>query len=334
LIDIINDTVNIHLSQVPSFRIKHAIERGNLKRVLMTMFAGIGDQVCAEPTLRYAVRCRDRGEIDHLGFASSAPSLYSHLKFDEVITTQYDVNQWFIMDTIPRVQGLSYEHISHGLTNCVDASSLYAFRMQLPTEDREIRITPTRPIEVIAELFKWKTILVHAGKHWPSKTFPKKWWNDVLFEIRKRGIKPILIGSNVDGNRTTVNVDNTGCIDLRGKTDLGELAWVCQRATVLLSNDSAPIHFAASEDPGDRENTGLTWIHTLATCKHFDYISHFRKGQWQFREVNYSLGGVWDILGFLPNKESDVRVDNTDSKLVESWLPDPKEYAEAALGRL
>ncbi len=335
-IDIMHDNVQFPVHQIPKYKLLHARDHGNLKRVLLHTFAGIGDQVCAEPTLRYAIKCRDNGKIEKVALASSMSELFAHLKFDEVFSRgqQYDLKEWYQFQTVPMDIGLQMEFISHGLTNCVDASSLYAFRMQLPTKDRELVISSRNPGGSIEKLFDEPTIVVHAGRHWSTKTFPKWWWDAVLSEIISAGIKPILIGANVDGNRKTVEVETRGCVDLRDKTMLAELAWVCQRATVVLTNDSSPLHFAASTDPLDYGNTGNAWIGYLATCKHADYITHFRKNIWQWREVDFSKGGVWDIFDFIPNKVEDTRIDLVDDVTLESWLPPPKEYAEWAISKI
>jgi hypothetical protein len=298
------------------------------------MFAGIGDQVCAEPTLRYVYNCKLKGEIEKIALASSVPDLYSHIKFDEVFTESFNMDEWLVCNTIPDIQGLAYEHISHGLTNCVDASTLYALRMTLPSKEKEIFITGKEPIDMVSDLFLKPRIVIHAGKHWPSKTFPKWWWDAVIDGITSLGHRPILVGANVDGNRTTVDVDAKKCFDLRGKTDIRELAWICQRARVVLTNDSSPLHMAASTDPRDKEKTGRAWIGTLATCKHFDYITHWRKNEWQWREKDFSKGWIGDYLGFLPNKTESVNVDKVENELLESWLPDPKEVSQWAISKL
>ena len=101
-----------------------------------------------------------------------------------------------------------------------------------------------------------------------------------------------------------------------------------------MTNDSAPLHLAASTDPNDYDGTGNAWILLIATCKHHDYITHFRKGVWQWREIPCNKGGIWDITGFIPNKTKDVVINEVDPKVLESWLPAPKEYARMALEKL
>lgn len=333
-IDIINDKVQFDISQVPRYRLIHARDYGNLRRIVLHLSGGIGDQICAEPTLRYAIKVRDQGGLDKVSLATSMPELFSHLKFDQVFSggESYDLKEWYQFRVYPQDIGLQMEFISHGITNCVDALSLYAFRMQLPNKDKELLITPRNPRGALEKLIMDnETIIIHPGKHWPSKTFPKWWWDKVINTIADAGIKPILIGANTDGNRSTVDVDAERCHDLRNKTMLAELAWICQRATVVLTNDSSPLHFAASADPNEIKNTGNAWIGYLATCKHADFITHWRKGQFAWREVNFSNGGVWDKFDFITNKMEDTRIDSCTDEEMISWLPDPVKYAEWAI---
>ena len=106
-------------------------------------------------------------------------------------------------------------------------------------------------------------------------TFPKAFWDKVINRLCDRGLTPILIGADADDNRSTVDVDASRCLDLRNKLSLTESVWFLQNATVLLTNDSSPLHMAASGD---------AWIGYIATCKHPDMITHWRRGRWQWRE--------------------------------------------------
>jgi hypothetical protein len=87
---------------------------------------------------------------------------------------------------------------------------------------------------------------------------------------------------------------------------------------------------AASYNPNDSA-TRKNWIGFIATCKHPDLITHWRNGQFAWREVNFGQGGMWDIVDDLPNKKEDVLVDKVDQKMLESWLPDPIVFANWAI---
>lgn len=311
---------------IPRYRTSRAVQRGVEKNLLFRTWGGIGDQICAEPTLRYAFKtfkdCR-------ISLASERPELFSHLPFKDVYnlnTEQFDASKYFVFETIVPPAHIVSQYVSHCLTNCVDFPSLCALRSQLPNADKEIVLKPVLPIESSIANFDHKnTVCIHAGKHWPSKTFPKDWWDAVLSGLVENGIKPVLIGADTDDNRGTVDVNPKGCIDMRNKLSILESIYLLQQTPVLLTNDSSPLHMAASGD---------AWIGYIATCKHPDYITHWRHGEWQWREVNLGKGGMWDLMDNCPNKKDGVTVEFVDEATLRSWLPEPKEVVEWTMKKL
>lgn len=311
--------------QLPVFRADNAIRAGVEKNLVFRTWGGIGDQICSEPTLRYALKMFKGCDIS---LASELPELFKHLQFKRAFDLKEELpnyNKYLVFETItsPDESNLVWQFFSHLLVNCVDFPSMCALRQQLPNADKEIKLVGTQPWGIdLTEVING--IAIHPGRHWQTKTFPKEWWNRVLASIKVRGRTPVLIGGTADDNRGTVDVDATGCVDLRNKLTLPESIWVCQNVKVLLTNDSAPLHMAASGD---------AWIGYIATCKHPDFITHWRKGQFQWREVNFGKGGIWDHVDYCPNKKQTVEVERVEQKLLESWLPSPVDYATWAVER-
>ncbi len=320
--------------QIPSFRTSLAVERGVEKNLLLRTWGGLGDQICAEPTLRYAIKNFPTCDIS---LASEAPQLFEHLNFKKVYNLKKEkpnYDEYFLFDTIVPPAFLTWEFFSHCITNCVDFPSLCAFRCQLPIAEKEIVLKPVASEQVQKLLPAGsKAVVIHAGRHWPSKTFPKDWWDEIIAGLIADRVHPILIGADTDDNRGTVDVDTSGCIDLRNVLSITESIWLVQRAAVLLTNDSSPLHMAASRNPDDPA-TGNTHIGYVATCKHPDYITHWRRGQWNFRETNLGLGGMWDLMDHCPNKENEITVDKIDADTLRSWLPSPGSVVDWTRARL
>lgn len=322
-----NGTVTVPLNHIPLFKTQVAIDRQVERKILFRTWGGLGDQICAEPTIRYAI---EKFKDCEIYLASEQPELFSHLKFKRV----FDLNEetpnytrYFLFDTItpPDETNMVWQFFSHMLTNCVDFPSLCALRLQLPVSDRIIQLHPEQPALIHAADIRGG-VVVHPGKHWQSKTFPKEFWDRVLAGLKCRGIKPILIGGDADDNRGTVDVDATGCLDLRNKLSVMGSTWICQQAAVILTNDSVPLHMAAS---------GNAWIGYIATCKHPDMITHWRLNEmrcpeFQWREVNFGKGGIWDIIDYCPNKKQKVEAEFVDPELLLSWLPNPVDMAQWA----
>lgn len=310
---------------LPIFKTQIAIDAGVEKRLLFKTWGGIGDQICAEPTLRYALKMFKGCEFY---LASEAPELFRHLEFKKVFDLREEIpnyKRFLCFETItpPDNTNMVWQFFSHMLVNCVDFPSMCALRQQLPIADKEIQLHPDAPALFYKMDVREVTngVVIHPGKHWPSKTFPKAFWDRVIAGLKVRGIKPILIGADTDDNRGTVDVDANGCIDLRNKLSIMDSVWVCQKAKVLLTNDSAPLHMAAS---------GQAWTGYIATCKHPDMITHWRNGEWQWREKNFGKGGVWDLVDYCPNKAQEITAEFVPQDILESWLPSPIEMAQWA----
>lgn len=314
------DKVVIPAMLIPGFRSTLAIQNGVQYKLLFKTWGGIGDQICAEPTLRHAINNYKKCEIY---LASDMPELYSHLKFKKVFDLRKGekpvLENFFVLETIttPDDTNMVWQFFSHLLTNCVDFPSLCALRCQLPIGEKEVQLPD---VGYSPDFDITNAIAIHAGKHWQSKTFPKNWWDRVISGLVSKDLKPVLIGANADDNRGTIDVDTNGCIDLRDKLSVLETISLLKKSKVLLTNDSSPLHMAVDSD---------CWIGYVATCKHPDHLTHWRKGQWGWRMKNLGKGGIWEILDYCPNKKDTLEVEFVGDDLLK-WLPEPEEMVEWA----
>lgn len=65
------------LSEIPGIKTSQAVERGVEKNLIFKTWGGLGDQICAEPTLRFALKTFKGCDIS---LASEHPELFAHLK--------------------------------------------------------------------------------------------------------------------------------------------------------------------------------------------------------------------------------------------------------------
>lgn len=307
---------------IPSFRTKMNEDRGNLNRFLIGTFGGLGDVVCAEPAIRYALETFKGIEIS---LCTHYPQLFEHLKFKDVFDlSKKQMPNWqkyFVFKTIYEETHLQWEFINHMHCNSVNYSAINMWRGELPLSYREIVLKPKFSPQIADKVdFSKPFCVVHPGRHWQVKTFPLEWWNAVLYHLLSYGITPVLIGKDVDSATGTVNVDANHCIDLRNKTSMNDLVWLCQQTKVLISNDSSPIHIAASGD---------AWIGFVSTLKKGDYLKHFRHGEYGWRTKDFGLGGVWDLFpnSMAGNHTETLCCEEVDPEVLLSWLPEPKEIA-------
>lgn len=327
-----NDKLQMEAMLLPGFRRSISLQNATFKNILIRALGGLGDQVCAEPTLRYALETFKGWDVSLL---TRNPQLFEHLKFKKVYNLSKGElavwNDYNIFDTLVTHEHLPWEFICHVYINCVDFASLSAFRCQIPIKYKEIQLLPKSEAYVtvdtiISEELKNKEwVVIHPGKHWPSKTFPKWWWDRVLAYLVKNKVTPIIIGGHQPAMGTalevgTVNIDPTGCIDLRCKLDLMESVALLKRSKVLLTNDSCALHMAAATN---------AWIGYVTLAKHPEHLTHYRHGEFGWRQENLSRGGLWEVSNVI---EGVTIVDIGDENM-KKWLPKPESFALWGLSR-
>lgn len=322
-----DDMFKLPAHQVPSWRVGYAHQLGAANNILLTTWGGIGDQICAEPTLRFALEHFKDCDIT---LASHIPEVFGHLKFKDVFDLRKErpiADDYLIFQTNSEASqwNLTYQFMCHNVIQCVDFASLCALRCHLPTAAKEIKLTPPRPLDgrPIMQKFAYHhgpLVAVHAGRHWQSKTFPKWWWDRVIDSLIEHGLTPVLIGKDGTGDESgqgVVATKSEGCIDLRNQTTLLETIWLLQNVPVVICNDSSPLHIAVS---------GKAFIGFVASAKHQDFISHWRQGQWKWRMEHFNKGGMWDLMSFCPNAKDELVLDKVDEATLLSWLPVPEVF--------
>jgi len=316
------DVVQVPAHMVPAFNVWKAFEEGKSRRFLINTWGGLGDQICAEPAIRWATKNFPKCEIS---ISSRTPSIFSHLKFHEVFDTRDEKsfpkwNDFLVFQTIVEPEHILWQFASHMLTHCVDFPALSMWRMTLPIAEKEIVLPDFEMTEQIRSALseRERTIVFHPGRHWPSKTFPKTWWDSQIKAFQARGFKVCLIGAHVDENVGYVDVDATDCIDLRDRLSIPEFVSLLKNCAYLFSNDSSPIHAAAAGD---------AFIGFVASVKHPDYIKHWRKGQWAWKTKNFERDGAWNHVDQNPAQKDEIKIESLPPGLMDALLPNPEEVA-------
>lgn len=90
-----------------------------------------------------------------------------------------------------------------------------------------------------------KIILVAPGSKWFTKRWPLEYFNELLKKLaRKSEYRVILIGGHEESMLNMYTDKNI--INLMGKTSLLDVAELCRRSNVIVTNDSSPIHIASA----------------------------------------------------------------------------------------
>ena len=327
-------TMEMPALNIPSFKNLLAIERGVEKNLLVQTNGGVGDVVCAEPAIRFAL---DTYKNSNVSILTRYPELFSHLerhiRFKKIYkdcdegAEKVDASQHLIFKSLRDPDDFYSEFVNHLNTQCVDYASLIMWRCQMSPEQRQIKLLPSVDDYCFADntLNRATDIVIHPGRGWASKTFPKHWWDEVINTITAQGYRPVLIGADLFHNRGTVDVTTDGCLDLRNKLTLMGTAAVLHSVNVVLTNDSSPLHIAAS---------GNAWIGFCSTIKEGWTITHWREGQFGYKMKDFATGGMYQHLNLCPNNPKGQLIDNVDPNLLESWLPVPNEFANWAVNKV
>ena len=112
-----------------------------------------------------------------------------------------------------------------------------------------------RAVELVAD-GKW--VAMAPGSIWATKRWPEERWSELLSLLTAAGHRCILLGSLEDQELCKRIVESATLenkrssvpplpiLDLSGQTTLRESAAVLERAAVMVSNDSAPMHLGVS----------------------------------------------------------------------------------------
>lgn len=330
---------------MPHERLRRAQILKAEKNILIVTWGGIGDQICAEPVIRFAID-NFKKDGNRVSIATEIPELFYHLEPYELFDTKNGhrpiPDDYLIFNTIPQQNGMNIldQFLTHMHSHCVNYPAISVLGGELPISDRNVVLKPEMPgpgilHDIVNE--KQKYVAIHAGRHWPSKTFPVQWWNKLIEMLVSEGLTPVLLGKQVAESEGYVETISDGCIDLRDKTTLSECIWLLQRMCVLLSNDSSPIHMAA---------TGNAFIGLVASVKRPDFIMHYRwtgglncddswviKGkhlEFAWRTKDFSKGGLWEKSSLCRNRYEDLNLDECDPNFIPSILPDQKLMVDYA----
>lgn len=249
------------------------------RNILISISAGMGDQLCSEPAIRYTQKI----------YPDANFYLVTHFKrlFEHLELPTYDYEEWKGMSdavltlyTCPDDENSEHK-LSHVLFHPTDFASMSMIKRAIPHNDKTIKLkVDVEDVHNMFELIKdkigdnRKMIVIHPGKWWDSKTFPKTWWQDIVNKLSEKFFV-CLIGKTIDDKQGYVDIDcPKNGYDFRDKTSLGEMIAIISMGHILLTNDSSPIHIAGAFD---------NWIVVIPTCKHPDHILPYRNGTQNYK---------------------------------------------------
>jgi hypothetical protein len=321
LSEIVQSDLDVWKKSAPEYKFK--------KNIKIIVEGGLGDEIAAIPTARYVINNLYKG--DNIIIVCHTPYVFSHLNVP--VYRHHDIIKdginYHPLRTLQNPDTPIWSHISHTLTNATDYASISALRMQLPLSEKQITLPANEKARdnVLGILKKFnanldKLIVVHPGKGWKTKTFPKHIWDGYIQEIQKQipDSSIVIIGKTISKEQGFVDVDNDKCIDLRDKIELPELIELIRLCKVLLTNDSSPVHIAGDSD---------CWLVTIATCKHPEYIFPYRNQTIKYKTLSLERNFMYYDYERRPTAVEGSTINNcTDERLLEC-LPDKNDLAHS-----
>ena len=291
------------------------------RNILISVTAGMGDQLCAEPAIRYTEKVYPDANIF---VVSHFTRLFEHLDMPV-----FDYDQWKGMQdavltlyTCPDDEQAEHK-LSHVLFHPTDFATMSMIKRTIPNKDKTIKLKlDVDDVATVIDMLKdkphdKKLVLIHPGKWWPSKTFPVDWWQKVIDGLSEKLCVGI-VGKTIDDKQGYLPVKcPANGYDFRDITSLGELMALISLSKVLVTNDSSPLHIAGAFD---------NWIVVMPTCKHEDHILPFRNGT-----QSYKTKALYKklLLDDLEIRHTEFKTDTIDmipqGKTLYDYLPDPEE---------
>lgn len=252
-------------------------EKFSNQNIVIQVSAGMGDQLCAEPVIRY-IRNKYFTKSD-LTVVTHYPRLFEHIKgiqLEDYKSYKEKGIATLLLHTTPDDE-YNFHGMSHVMFHPTDFASMSTIRKTLPLQDKPIKLDVSQEdINELKMIFGEDDIkdliVIHPGKWWNSKTFPVSWWQEIIDGIAKLGQKMVIIGKQLSNEKDKEQgylpvVCPENSYDLRDLTSLGEMIALISLAKITITNDSSPVHIAGAFN---------NWLIVIPTAKHPDHILPFR----------------------------------------------------------
>lgn len=268
----------------------------------------LGDCVSFEPVVRHLVT--DVFAWQNIVVKTNFPEVYEHLKdFVHFIDSKgIKDDGYFEINLMPPHDSDPVPQVSLNTMHPVDYAAINAFCGTLPLGKRTIKLPKGRECAYPYD------VVLHPGISWPSKTFPRDWWQALANELVSLEIPFAVIGKDIDGGKWgahKLDLGNYGTC-LINKTSFKELCMVINASQILVTNDSAPLHIAGAYDND---------VLLISTAKYPEHVAPYRHGsQWYKLHAFQGLAGVIE-REIKPNLPNTIRFDTATPEEIENCLP-------------
>jgi len=146
---------------------------------------------------------------------------------------------------------IEYKYNFHEIDRNISLLTCFSeFNQNLPIE---VSLNLQFSSEIIAKIdliiqeninYKNRIIVLAPGSVWETKRWAKENFAELAKMLLKNDFEVLLIGGEADKEICDFIASATGATNLVGKTSISETIYLISKTTLIVTNDSAPIHFA------------------------------------------------------------------------------------------
>ncbi len=309
-----------------------------LTRIHVQCAGGLGDNVCQEPILRYMTNTvyKDRADMRFLfTIGKDRECVLKHLERDPRVKIGREEDRevgkpYHVKNAHPRVIDSALLLVPpYQECHNVDYGMYALLKQTIPVDCKKACMAVNQAAwdELYSAGFPRSThhfdnrICVHPGTGWASKTFPVKWWQEVVDGLQDDGWNVFLFGHDcpridaVHHGVLPVKCPEGG-FDLRNKISIGSMCALISACHGCLTNDSAPVHIAGCFG---------NWLFFVPTCKKPELVVPFGHEETVIirgPKLTCDDTGVLTPHHIMPASIADC------PEPIENYLPTPKKVVE------
>lgn len=248
------------------------------RSILFAVAGGLGDRILMHPIINYF----SKNYPHEITVVSNVSFLYNNIPKIKNLTPQddYDYTKHHVYTPYMPKDYLMYQIVNANNINYFDYISINTIQSTLPTpEDKLIRIPlcdqyiTDKVFDTIKPILDYY-LLFHFSDSEPARKVPSEYVNNLLNTLNKNLFIPIIIvgKSNNELGRSTLDFnipDSPNVINLIDKTTIEEAIFLAQKAKIVVTSDSYPLHAASSVNSSAH-------IFYYSYFKNNQYLAHYR----------------------------------------------------------
>jgi len=243
-----------------------------MERILVVVGSrSIGDTLCAIPTIRHLNKIYNK----KIHVFTYQPELFKNYPYIILSESHEPKETDFFIETF---------RIDQFVHTKTDIRQLHAISSNFQLKPEELNI------EFYADKYKDinlpnNYIVIHPSKTWPSRSWEKFRWQQLVDKLNKLNIPIVIIGKEEVGEGGTYNIKKPiynikNGINLTNKLDIHQTWHVLNKSNMIVTMDSGILHLAGTTD---------SYIIQLGSSIDPFYRSPYRNGTQEYK-FSYVLG--------------------------------------------